>query len=107
MVEDAVLLTTGQTPTQSLTNILRVGAGSTGRVAVEYHVTEPTRIKASVYDRRGQRLNDLMDEERGIGVWTVEWDGTNKAGRRVSAGIYFLVMESNGHVEKYKIIVQG
>jgi hypothetical protein len=108
-VEDTVVLSpvANETQSQTLTNVLRVEDGGRGRVAVECSLSDPGRITASVYDRRGRRLKELMDEDRGIGVWTVEWDGTNSAGRRVAAGIYFLVVESNGRVEKHKIVIRG
>jgi hypothetical protein len=100
-------LTPGVPQTQIRTNVLRVEHGSAGRATIDCHVTERTRIKAVVFDRRGNRLLELIDEERGPGIWPVEWNGLNSAGRRVGAGIYFVVVEANGRREKHKIVVRG
>lgn len=106
-VEGSVTLTSTQPQSKPLTNILRAEDGANGRVTVECQVTEPAHIKAGVYDRRGQRLVDLLDDERGVGVWPVEWDGKNASGKRVAPGIYFLQVETNGRVERHRIVVRG
>ncbi|MBK8575475.1 MAG: hypothetical protein IPN90_07310 [Elusimicrobia bacterium] len=106
-VETTVVLTSSQPQSKPLTNILNAEDGANGRVTVECQVTEFSRMKVGVYDRRGQRLVDLMDEERGMGVWPVEWDGKNASGKRVAPGIYFLQVETNGRVERHRVVVRG
>lgn len=106
-VEDTVPLASVLPQTHLTSNMIRAEGGVLGRAVVECVVTDQTRIKAGVFDRRGQRLAVLLDEERGAGVWVVEWDGTNNAGRRVAAGIYFLVVEANGRTERHRVVVRG
>lgn len=106
-VEGTVTLTSNQPQSKPLTNILRAEDGANGRVTVECQVTESAHIKAGVYDRRGQRLVDILDDERGVGVWPVEWDGKNASGKRVAPGIYFIQVETNGRVERHRIVVRG
>lgn len=77
-----------------------------GRAVVECTLSRPGRLKATVWTAGGERLKDLVDEERGVGVWTVEWDGTNNAGRRVAAGVYILRTEWNDATDQKKILVQ-
>jgi hypothetical protein len=64
------------------------------------------RLKASVYSRSGQKILDLLDEERGIGIWPVVWNGTNSEGRRVAPGVYVLMVESAGQETRAKVLVR-
>ncbi len=67
---------------------------------------EPGQLKASVFSRLGQKVVDLVDEEKGIGDWPVEWDGTNSDGRRVAPGVYVLWTESGGQETRTKVLVR-
>lgn len=73
---------------------------------LDCHLLEPGRIKATVYNRSGEKVADLVDEERGVGVWPVQWDGRNSQGHPVAPGFYVLVVESSGQKTKTTILVQ-
>lgn len=54
--------------------------------------TLPTRgrVRAEVFDVRGDRVRTLVDAVREAGVWSEAWDGTGDSGRPVGAGVYFV-----------------
>ncbi|MBK8575942.1 MAG: hypothetical protein IPN90_09790 [Elusimicrobia bacterium] len=79
---------------------------SGGRAVVDCSLTSTGRIKAAVYNRLGEKVKDLLDEERGPGIWPVEWDGQNSEGHFVSPGFYVLVVDSAGQITKTTIVVQ-
>lgn len=85
-----------------LTN--RVTAG--GRARINCSLTETGRIKATVYNRLGEKVKVLMDEERGPGVWPVEWDGRNSEGNFVVSGYYILITDVAGQELKTTLLVQ-
>lgn len=62
---------------------------------IEYHLPEPNDIRIVVYDIMGREINVLLDEERkGKGEHSITWDGTDKRGNRIPAGVYFVMMEA-------------
>lgn len=102
-VQDTVALDTGPSQVQPLSNRLR----STGRAVVECHMETVGRLRATVWTSEGSPVAELVDEERGPGVWTLEWDGRNRDGKRVAPGVYIFQTEIDGRVERKKILVQG
>ena len=101
--QTTVTLTPGRTGTELISNRVRPG----GRAVVECPMEQAGRLRAVVWTSDGVPVVDLVDEERGPGVWTLEWDGRNKEGKRVSPGVYILQLDINGHQERKKILVQG
>jgi len=70
---------------------------------IQYGLREPRKISLKVYDLLGQEVRVLVDEHQGAGIHTRSWDGRDDAGRRVSAGPYFLrlIIESIGELGDY------
>ena len=57
-----------------------------------FPVTEP--VTARIYDCRGALVRTLIEDEILKWRWTLTWNGTNDAGRRVAGGVYLLVVTS-------------
>jgi hypothetical protein len=94
-------LTAGAPGVRPVTN--RVGGGRVGR----WVVSLPTggHLKVRVYDASGVDVATVEDADRGAGIWTVEWDGTNGSGRRVAPGAYQLKVErpEGEHWERFVV----
>ena len=73
---------------------------------IDCRMNTPGRLKAAVYSRSGQKILDVLDEERGVGIWPVVWNGTNSDGRRVAPGVYVLMVESAGQETRAKVLVR-
>jgi hypothetical protein len=48
----------------------------------------PVPVKLEVFNILGQSVKTLVDERRAPGTYTLEWDGTDRSGSRVSSGVY-------------------
>jgi hypothetical protein len=57
--------------------------------AISFVVPQPSRTRVTVYDVSGALVKTLFDEVVSAGRRTVQWDGTNSTGERVSSGAYF------------------
>lgn len=60
----------------------------------QFYFPQPEPVTMRIYDIRGALVKTLarnLPIQRG---WTVSWDGTNNAGRQVTAGVYFLELTS-------------
>ncbi len=54
----------------------------------------PVPVKLAVFNILGQSVKTLIDDRRAPGTYTLEWDGTDASGSRVSSGIYLYRLTS-------------
>ncbi|MGH8003789.1 MAG: T9SS type A sorting domain-containing protein, partial [Limisphaerales bacterium] len=54
----------------------------------------PVPVKLEVFNILGQSVKTLIDDRRAPGTYTLEWDGTDVSGSRVSSGIYLYRLTS-------------
>ncbi len=54
----------------------------------------PLPVKLQVFNILGQSVKTLIDDRRAPGNYTLEWDGTDAAGSKVSSGIYLYRLTS-------------
>jgi hypothetical protein len=73
---------------------------------VNYSLIVPGRLKAAVFTRTGQKVVDLLDEDRAPGFWPIQWDGTNQEQRRVAPGVYVLAVTAGDQQVRTKILVK-
>lgn len=65
-------------------------------------------MRRNVYDILGQRLITLVDKERPAGFHRVQWDGTDRLGRVVSAGGYiYRFGTGNWHDARKLMLLDG
>jgi uncharacterized protein YegL len=58
--------------------------------------TAPQHMSIRIYDARGRLVRTLVDEMTMGGSFMVKWDANDQKGKRVTAGLYFAVLEANG-----------
>ncbi len=78
----------------------------TGRTAVRFALPRAARVRLGVYDAAGKLVRTLEAGERAPGWYTGEWNGTDAAGNRVSAGVYLLRFETDGFNSTRKLILE-
>jgi hypothetical protein len=71
--------------------------------AISYQLPQATRVTLSIYDLSGQLVKTLVDEEQPANSYTIFWDGTNKAGRKVASGIYIYALRAGDFVQKRRM----
>src|SRR5262249_30503289 len=81
---------------------------SFSRGTARFTVTLPTKgaPTLALYDIRGRLVNTLLwGKELAAGPTSVEWRGTDSAGHRVSAGMYFGQLKLGNQVALTKVVV--
>jgi len=63
-----------------------------GTTRIRYSLARSTRVELFILNVRGQRVRTLADGVVGAGSHVVSWDGRNDGGRRVSSGVYLIML---------------
>ncbi len=62
-------------------------------------------VNMTIYDVAGARVRELVNEHRGPGSWSVQWNGDDDRGQRVASGVYFYRMRAGDFVETRKMVL--
>jgi hypothetical protein len=78
---------------------------STGATAFRYQLGNETRTTLKIYNLAGQLVRTLVDGAIPAGVHEALWDGLNKAGKRVPAGVYLVRFEAGDYRATKKTVI--
>lgn len=73
--------------------------------AIQFDLPASAAVKVVVFDVAGRLVRSLLDEERPAGRWSIDWDGTDDSGNRVSSGIYFYCIHAGEYFERRKLVI--
>jgi hypothetical protein len=74
---------------------------------ITYAVAPTGSVVLAVYDVNGRRVRTLVDEWRPAGAHVVFWDGRDASARPVSAGVYFVRLETSQEARTQKLVVSN
>lgn len=60
---------------------------------IHYNIDHNTHIKLSIYNIRGKKILDLVDDYQTAGHHSITWSGQNRFGTKISSGLYFCVLK--------------
>ncbi|MFC1525433.1 VIT domain-containing protein [Candidatus Latescibacterota bacterium] len=64
---------------------------------IRFEMKEPGSVSLAVYNVAGQRIRSLVRERPlAAGPYEVTWDGTDKKGESVAAGVYVYALQTTG-----------
>ncbi len=73
------------------------------------HITSKSdsagKFSVKVYDQQGRLVMTVFEGYRPAGGYDDIWPGLNEAGRKVSSGVYFVVIETPSYKETKRILV--
>ncbi len=72
---------------------------------IEYFVAEPSRVTIALYDLLGRKVADLVNNYRTTGLHSIQWDGRDENGRKLSSGVYVYHMTAGAFTEHKKMIM--
>ena len=74
-------------------------------IHIEFFIFSTFYTRITIFDIRGNKIKELIDDTKAPGSWSITWDGINEEGNPVSTGLYFILFELNGqHVKTEKAI---
>lgn len=72
---------------------------------LSYASPRPGHVQLSIFDVRGRRVTALVAGVQPAGEHSVEWDGRDRQGARVSSGIYLARLVADGDVQTCKVVL--
>jgi flagellar hook assembly protein FlgD len=63
---------------------------------ISYSLPKNGDVSLSIYNTRGQLVKTLVNESKTIGTHRIVWIGDDNHGNKVSSGIYFTRMVTEG-----------
>ncbi len=72
---------------------------------IKFQIAAHENVKLAIYDMLGNNVKTLVNEKRPVGVYNVQWDGTNDMGINVSTGVYFYKLSTKNHVATKKMLL--
>ena len=72
---------------------------------ITYVLPEASNVSLNIYDLNGQLIRELVSSSVRAGVHTLNWDGTNINGGKVSAGMYLYTINTGKYTSTNKMIL--
>jgi hypothetical protein len=72
---------------------------------ISYQLLEESEVELTIYNIKGQKVNQLVNNQLSAGQHSVVWNGKDDADRSVSSGIYFYKMKTDNHEETKRMIL--
>jgi len=72
---------------------------------LRYEVSEPERVRLSVYDLQGHLVTILFEGEMNPGMKEFVWDGCRSDGSLLSSGIYIGLLETRNATSRFRMVI--
>ncbi|MDP3115058.1 MAG: FlgD immunoglobulin-like domain containing protein [Candidatus Cloacimonadaceae bacterium] len=73
---------------------------------VLYSLGKPSTAQFSIFNARGQLIRKIDTEFRGVGNYSVSWDGKDMSGKTCPTGIYLIRMQAGTAISTAKAVLQ-
>jgi FlgD Ig-like domain len=72
---------------------------------IKFGLHEDQFVKIDIYNLKGQKIKQLINEQLPAGQHSVVWKGTDDSGKAVSSGVYLYKMHSGNYTKTRKMIL--
>lgn len=70
---------------------------------IQFELSENSKVVLAIHNLQGQHIQTLLNENKNAGQHTVYWNGFDKLGKEVPAGVYFYRLETGKVVYNRKM----
>jgi hypothetical protein len=70
-----------------------------------YSIDKEYQVEIDIYDIRGRKVTNLVNELKQPGHYVANWDGTDSDGNPIPSGIYFYRLKTNQTVQSRKMLL--
>jgi hypothetical protein len=75
------------------------------QTAIRYSLSGECQVSLFIYDASGRLVKNLVDEKIQPGIYTINWNGRNERGQKVSAGVYFYQFQTPNYSATKKLLL--
>lgn len=75
------------------------------KTTIRFSVPSDGRVIVTIYNIKGQRVKQILNEQVVAGRHAVMWNGTDSSGRTVSSGLYFARIEQGNKHRIHKMML--
>ena len=72
---------------------------------IRYGISEDAYVILTIYDLMGREILQLVNNSQSIGNKSVKWNGLNKNGEPLSAGVYIYKIQAGNFIDTKKMIL--
>jgi hypothetical protein len=72
---------------------------------IKYGLPEATNVSIKVYNMLGQEVKTLVNDYKSAGTFSVNWNGDNNSGSKVSSGTYIFRVISGSNIKTMKMVL--
>jgi hypothetical protein len=72
---------------------------------IEYSIPKTAKVNVSIFNIKGQLINELINDTQTDGTHQIIWNSTNSNKKSVSSGIYFCIIRSNNLTQSKKMLL--
>ncbi len=72
---------------------------------IRFQIPDCSEVSLKIYDITGRLVRTLIDGYQPPGRYRVRWDGRDAKGNKLSAGVYFAKLESDGFTNTRKVVI--
>ena len=76
-----------------------------GRTAFTFRLPTAGRAQLDLIDIAGKRVRSLAAGPHAAGRYVLQWNGEDASGRRLPAGVYFLLLDAAGTRSSCRVVV--
>ncbi len=89
---------------QNYPNPFAISSGS-AQTFIRFQLPEETKVEIKIFDILGREVQRLLSEKKPAGTHRAIWDGTDRYGKPVSAGVYFYQMTTPNFTDMKKLLI--
>jgi hypothetical protein len=76
-----------------------------GKTVIPYDLPEDKKVTIEIYNTLGQKVKTLIDNKQEAGFHSISWNGTDYYNKKLSSGIYIILLKSGSFSQTKKILL--
>lgn len=72
---------------------------------IKYSLPKEEKVRIVIYDMLGNKISELINENKNAGSYQIVWNGNDDKGRKVSSGVYILTINSGSYFQSRKMVL--
>lgn len=73
--------------------------------SISYQLAKNSNVTLAIYNQAGQKVRTLVQGKQSAGLQSVNWDGCDEAGQKVSSGVYLYRLTVDNQVQTKKLML--